>query len=84
MNLLTVKIYPNPAKTELKVIFKSAVTANSSIRLYHLSGTLIKTIQIGSMQQGLVSIPIGDISNGQYYIQVISGANQQNIPFIKQ
>lgn len=84
VNLLTVKIYPNPAKTELKVIFKSAVTANSSIRLYHLSGTLIKTIQIGSMQQGLVSIPIGDISNGQYYIQVISGANQQNIPFIKQ
>lgn len=84
VNLLTVKIYPNPAKTELKVIFKSAVTANSSIRLYHLSGTLIKTIQVGSMQQGLVSIPIGDISNGQYYIQVISGSNQQNIPFIKQ
>ncbi|HQS23800.1 MAG: hypothetical protein B7Y11_09125 [Sphingobacteriia bacterium 24-36-13] len=84
VNLLTVKIYPNPAKTELKVIFKSAVTANSTIRLYHLSGTLIKTIQVGSMQQGLVSIPIGDISNGQYYIQVISGSNQQNIPFIKQ
>ncbi|HLD53376.1 MAG TPA: T9SS type A sorting domain-containing protein [Sediminibacterium sp.] len=84
VNLLTVKIYPNPAKTEIKVIFKSSVTANSSIRLYHLSGTLIKTIQVGSMQQGLVSIPIGDISNGQYYIQVISGSNQQNIPFIKQ
>ncbi|MDP3394924.1 T9SS type A sorting domain-containing protein [Sediminibacterium sp.] len=84
VNLLTVKIYPNPAKNELKVIFKSAVTANSSIRLYHLSGTLVKTIQVGSMQQGLVSIPIGDISNGQYYIQVISGTNQQNIPFIKQ
>lgn len=84
VNLLTVKIYPNPAKNELKVIFKSAVTANSSIRLYHLSGTLIKTVQVGSMQQGLVSVPIGDISNGQYYIQVISGSNQQNIPFIKQ
>lgn len=84
VNLLTVKIYPNPAKNELKVIFKSAVTANSSIRLYHLSGTLVKSIQVGSMQQGLVSIPIGDISNGQYYIQVISGTNQQNIPFIKQ
>jgi len=84
LNLLTVKIYPNPAKNELKVIFKSAVTANSSIRLYHLSGTLVKTIQVGNMQQGLVSIPIGDISNGQYYIQVISGANQQNIPFLKQ
>lgn len=84
VNLLTVKIYPNPAKNELKVIFKSAVTANSSIRLYHISGTLVKTIQVGIMQQGLVSIPIGDISNGQYYIQVISGTNQQNIPFIKQ
>ncbi len=84
LNLLTVKIYPNPARNELRVIFKSAVTANSSIRLYHLSGTLIKTIQVGSMQQGLVTVPIGDIANGQYYIQVISGTNQQNIPFIKQ
>lgn len=84
LNLLTVKVYPNPARNELRVTFKSAVTANSSIRLYHLSGTLIKTFQIGSMQQGLVTIPIGDIANGQYYIQVISGSNQQNIPFIKQ
>jgi len=84
VNILTVKVYPNPAKNEIRVTFKSAVTANNSIRLYHLSGTLIKTFQIGSMQQGLVTIPIGDIANGQYYIQVISGANQQNIPFIKQ
>ena len=84
VNVLTVKLYPNPARNELRVIFKSSVTANNSIRLYHFSGTLIKTFQIGTMQQGFVTIPIGDIANGQYYIQVISGANQQNIPFIKQ
>jgi hypothetical protein len=49
-----------------------------------MAGTLIKTVELGNIQQGLISIPIATISNGQYFIQVTSGALQQNIPFIKQ
>lgn len=83
-NSLTVKLYPNPAKTEIRVFIKSASVGNSSVRLYNLSGSLITTINLGNIQQGQVSIPIANIGSGQYYIQVINGSHQQNIPFIKQ
>ncbi len=83
-NLLTVKLYPNPAKTEIRVFIKSASVGNSSVRLYNMSGSLIKTINLGNIQHGQVSMPIANIVNGQYYIQVINGSHTQNIPFIKQ
>ncbi|WP_439506972.1 T9SS type A sorting domain-containing protein [Sediminibacterium sp.] len=83
-NLLTVKLYPNPATSEIKVSIKANSIANSTVRLFNMAGTLIKTIELGNIQQGLISIPITSISNGQYFIQVTSGSLQQNIPFIKQ
>jgi hypothetical protein len=83
-NLLTVKLYPNPATSEIKVSIKANTAANSSVKLFNMAGTLIKTVELGNIQQGLISIPIATISSGQYFIQVTSGAIQQNIPFIKQ
>ncbi len=83
-NLLTVKLYPNPATSEIKVSIKANSAANSSVKLFNMAGTLIKTVELGNIQQGLISIPIATISNGQYFIQVTSGTLQQNIPFIKQ
>lgn len=82
-NSLTVKLYPNPSKTEIRVFIKSATIGTSSIRLYNMSGNLIQTIELGNIQQGQVTIPIANISNGQYFIQVINGSHQQNIPFLK-
>lgn len=83
-NLLTVKIYPNPSSTELNVIFKAAVPGNSMIRIFNMEGTLLKTVAVGTTQQGFIRIPLGNLTNGQYLLQVTSGSHQQNIPFFKQ
>src|SRR5574343_1331759 len=79
-NLLTVKIFPNPASTELKIIINAAVPGKSVLRIYSMEGTLLKTIAAGTMQQGYIRIPIGNLVNGQYLLQVSSGNHQQNIP----
>lgn len=83
-NLLTVKIYPNPSSSELNVIINAAVPANSVLRIFNMEGTLLKTIAAGTMQQGFIRVPIGNLVNGQYLLQVTSGIHQQNIPFFKQ
>lgn len=82
-NQLTVKIFPNPASTELKIIINAAVPGKSVLRIYSMEGTLLKTIAAGTMQQGFIRIPIGNLMNGQYLLQVTSGNHQQNIPFFK-
>lgn len=83
-NQLTVKIYPNPASTELKIIINAAVPGKTVLRIYNIEGILLKTIVAGTIQQGFIRIPIGNLNNGQYLLQVISGNHQQHIPFFKQ
>ena len=83
-NQLTVKIYPNPSSSEMNVIINAAVPGNSVLRIYNMKGTLLKTIVAGTIQQGFIRIPISNLTNGQYLLQVTSGSHQQNIPFFKQ
>lgn len=83
-NQLTVKIYPNPARNEMNIIINAAVPGNSVLRIFNMEGTLLKTVSAGTIQQGFIRIPIGNLLQGQYLLQVTSGNHQQNIPFFKQ
>lgn len=83
-NLLTVKIYPNPSSSVLNVIINAAVPGNSVLRIFNMEGTVLKTVTAGTIQQGFIRVPIGNLINGQYLLQVSSGSHQQNIPFLKQ
>lgn len=72
----SVQIYPNPASESIIV---SGLTTNCDIRLYNLSGQLIKIIS-NDKAETQICIPVNDINNGTYLLQV--GA--EIVKFIKQ
>lgn len=84
INLLTIKMYPNPVNNELIVGIKSSALNNTIINIISASGNLVKSINAGDIQQKTIKIPVNDINSGIYVLQVISGANQRSTQFIKQ
>jgi hypothetical protein len=84
LQLLTIKIHPNPVKDELTVGIKSSLSANTSIQIYSSAGILIKTIPVGALQLGTIQIPVSELPAGTYIIQVINGDHQRSLTFIKQ
>ena len=84
INLLTIKTYPNPVNNELTVGIKSSTINNTIINIISASGNLVKSINAGDIQQKTLKIPVNDLTNGVYVLQVISGTNQRSTQFIKQ
>jgi len=84
INLLTIKTYPNPVNNELTVTIKSSSLNNTIINFISSSGNLVKSINAGNIQQKTIRIPVNDITNGIYVLQVICGTNQRSTQFIKQ
>lgn len=84
LQLLTIKMHPNPVKNELTVGIKSSLSANTSIQIYSSTGILIKTIAVGSLQSGNIQIPVSELHAGTYILQVINGDHQRSLTFIKQ
>ena len=84
INLLTIKMYPNPVNNELSVGIKSSTINSTIINIISASGNLVKSMNAGDIQQKNIKIPVNDLTNGIYVLQVISGANQRSIQFIKQ
>lgn len=84
INLLTIKMYPNPVNNELTVGIKSASLNNTIVNIFSATGSLVKSINAGDILQKTIKIPVNDLTNGIYVLQVISGANQRSIQFIKQ
>ncbi|TAH08752.1 MAG: T9SS C-terminal target domain-containing protein, partial [Sphingobacteriia bacterium] len=84
LQLLTIKIHPNPVKNELTVGIKSSISANTSFQIYSSAGILIKTIAVGTLQSGTIQIPVSELHAGTYILQVINGEHQRSLTFIKQ
>lgn len=72
----TIKIYPNPAKTELYLNISQ--TENIQISISNLLGQfLIKT-------QNQDHIDISNLTDGIYIVTIIQGQNKQTLKFIKE
>lgn len=84
INLLTVKLFPNPAQHTISVGIKAAAAANTTIQIYSIAGELMKTVVENNLHWGIVRIPVGDLPNGQYILKVLNGSNVQLISFFKQ
>lgn len=84
LNWLTVKLFPNPAKHEIKLFIKAAERANCWVKIFNTAGTLLQNIELGNIKEGQVSIPISTLPNGQYLLQLNSGGHQQTLQFFKQ
>lgn len=77
LNASAIDIYPIPAKDIINVGSYDAILA---IELFSLQGQLLKTWNGLKNRENNVTVPIHDLSNGNYFLKVISS---QNIIFKK-
>lgn len=73
-NTNTFRIYPNPAK-KFCTLSTNFPDENSSVKLYSLSGLLVKTIEL--KHKATQPLNISDLSAGVYLVQLISANNTQ-------
>jgi len=77
-------IFPNPLNTYGNVAFKLKDNANTVIRIYNLTGTLVKTLNLGMINKGDHNerFDATNLSIGTYIIAIESGDERSVSKFI--
>lgn len=70
---LYVKMSPNPAVNQLLVSFKTATAETTIINVINSLGELVKTVNVGTVNTGNISVPVSTLASGLYSVQLISG-----------
>jgi hypothetical protein len=81
---LVVKLYPNPVQQELSISVSSSTSNPVQIRIANTSGVVLKTLAPILERKALVKIPVSDLPNGLYILQISSGDVNQSLQFFKQ
>jgi hypothetical protein len=81
---IMMKINPVPAKDKIIVQYKSPEKGNSSIRILNLSGSVLKTVQLGLQKEGQNTIQLGDLLSGIYIVELKCGYYQHSQKIIKE
>lgn len=70
-NSLQMEVYPNPASSMVQVEFPLKQSVEVNVRIMDLTGKVVfHQSQKGMQGSNVMSIPVSDISNGTYFIQV--------------
>jgi hypothetical protein len=69
LDKLDVTVYPNPVQNILKITFETAVSQDYQLRLFDMTGKLLKTqkIQSGNIEN---QIKMSDLSKGAYLLNI--------------
>jgi hypothetical protein len=70
-------IFPNPAKDFVTVTL-GHVSGNSTIRLFNFSGQKVFTQQLNNESGNTVSIPVQNLAQGTYMLQVLDSEGSQH------
>jgi hypothetical protein len=66
--------YPNPATTQTNLAVNLDMANTVYIRVYNSMGVLVQSTNVSGMQgMNQISLPIGNLSAGIYYIQLQYG-----------
>lgn len=78
------EVYPNPMNNQGSIAFNLAERTNTVVKVYNLSGALVKTINLGTKAKGVnkASINVADLSIGSYILSLEAGANKSVAKFI--
>lgn len=71
----SIKLFPNPATDKVQINFSNEQKANTRIKMINANGQVIKNIDAGNVQNGLLNIDVNKFAKGIYYIQVDNGIN---------
>jgi len=67
--MASVKIYPNPVNSNLKIENMNEVT---DINIYNVTGQVVRTIPSAT---GSIDVDMSNLSNGLYFIKMQNGKN---------
>jgi hypothetical protein len=82
---LNISHYPNPINNgNLTVEFELEKSANTYFFLYDNTGKLITQSSLAKIKNVNYLLPVDNLSNGIYYLQVIADSQRQTVKFIKQ
>ncbi|MFP4845576.1 T9SS type A sorting domain-containing protein [Winogradskyella sp. PE311] len=78
---LSAKVYPNPFINAVTITFSDVVLKNISVMIFDVNSKIIHDQEFLPLQE--VEINVQNISNGIYFLRVISGSKQFNTKLIK-
>lgn len=78
------EVYPNPMNNQGSIQFKLAERTNTFVKIYNLSGALVKTINLGNKSEGVnkANINVAELSIGSYILSLEAGTNKSVAKFI--
>ena len=80
----TLKIYPNPVKSELTLQF-NATSEQSVLKIYSIMGQVVMSEDIHNANGfNTLSIPVNSLSNGCYFVTIQNGNSVIREKFIKE
>ncbi|HRI20421.1 MAG TPA: T9SS type A sorting domain-containing protein, partial [Panacibacter sp.] len=81
----TLKVYPNPAKDQVFVLFKMQNTGKAALRITDISGKIVYSNIVHENQDtGIAGVNISALNKGMYYVLIITGNDTQRTQFLKQ
>jgi len=76
---LNFNVYPNPASNLLTITNDQSVIIDN-VRISDLAGKIISTISVNSTS---VTVPLDDVSNGMYLLEISSNNQLSKVRFVK-
>lgn len=79
------KIYPNPTTDVSVISFNLIKTSNVTVRVFNISGQLVKTIEMKNLEKGSQTIDLdaSNLPNGSYIVKFNAGTQEETTKFIK-
>ena len=79
------KLYPNPAKEQLSVVYNLQNATVAELRIIDMSGKMIYSHEVDSNPgNNIAFITISAMPGGMYYVLLIADNTIQRTPFVKQ
>ncbi len=80
------RIFPNPMSNQGSVQFDLGVSANVTIRIFSITGQLVKTISNQRVEYGrerIITFDTSDLPSGTYLLQLTAGNTAKTAKFVK-
>ena len=68
--LLSAKVFPNPAKDELIVELENATESDLTLKLYNVSGQLLLYKKTKTSKGELIRLNVTEFPNGAYFLSI--------------
>jgi hypothetical protein len=65
-----ISIFPNPAKEDLSIALDSNLNIETDIKIYDVSGKLVKTISSSSFENNNAKVNVESLQSGMYFVKL--------------